>query len=124
WLKFTTNEGDSGVIMVERMPRAVGDPKTQQELLEFYKDLETMTYQETNSEEKLVGSYRTTDQHAIIEFRVLPALGSKGSLKGEVLQNILSTLSSFFSVMSKDYCAPWYPSDRSEDRPTVMMCYT
>ena len=76
WLWFQAGN-QSGLIFVERMPRAVTYTDRQVEILDLYKRMGTMNLASDGGEElaanlEYVGKHRTIPDQAILEIRILP----------------------------------------------------
>lgn len=129
WLRFRTQNGNEGTIIVERMPRAVTHYPQQDKILQFFEHLGTLQFSEDRSEELGIewrrrGPYQTVEDHAVIQFRILSDL-TTGPMLGRTRTDMLSTLASFFKTMScKGHRAPHYPTDTAEHCPSVALCFT
>lgn len=124
WLWFEA-KGHSGLILIERMPRSVAILSRQQRILELYKKMGAVSYDEKNKEVEFVGKYRRIENQAIIEIRIIPRLSKSKSLDKAVFTDILKTVTRYVRTMSTEHVAPvGFFTEKDKDRPSLIFSYT
>ena len=122
WLWFESKD-HSGLIMLERMPRGAWKLPQQKRILDLYKKLNALSYNEQNEYMEYLGHYRRMKDQAILEIRILPL--KLKTLKKEFLTDLLKTVASYIRHMSTSYIAPvGFFTEKEEDRPASIFSFT
>ena len=109
-----------GFIVVQRQPRAVADPDSQSEILEFYHKQQVLEKEADGEAKKYLGQYRAKKDASMLEIRLVQNIKSSDmTAETQVLKKVVQ----YCTKMKDRAPAPSYPTDKAEDKPRFLVSY-